>query len=237
MKATLFVPVLNEREGLAAVMPTVPAGLFDQTLIVDGRSTDGSAEWCRAQGYDVYVQEKRGIRHAYIEAWPLIRHELVVTFSPDGNCKVEDLPPLVAKLREGYDMVIASRYLGAAKSEDDSWLTGFGNWMFTTLINLCHRGRFTDAMTIYRGYRASLFRELDLHLEDSYATERLFHTVMGIEPLLSMRAAKRRLRIGEIPSDEPNRIYGKRKLQIFRWGGAYLTQVFRELYHWKPRSA
>jgi hypothetical protein len=31
--------------------------------------------------------------------------------------------------------------------------------------------------------------------------------------------------------NEPARIGGERKLQMFRWGGAYLLQVFRELYH------
>lgn len=34
-------------------------------------------------------------------------------------------------------------------------------------------------------------------------------------------------------ADEPARIGGERKLQIVRWGGAYMTQVFRELYYWR----
>jgi hypothetical protein len=33
--------------------------------------------------------------------------------------------------------------------------------------------------------------------------------------------------------NEPARIGGERKLQMFRWGGAYLLQVFRELYHFR----
>ena len=41
---------------------------------------------------------------------------------------MDDIPVLLEKMEEGYDMVIASRYLDAAKSEDDDWLTGFGNW-------------------------------------------------------------------------------------------------------------
>lgn len=49
------------------------------------------------------------------------------------------------------------------------------------------------------------------------------------EPLLSGRAAKAKLRIGEIPGDEPPRIDGEGKLQILRWGGAYYFQFIREL--------
>lgn len=234
MSVTLLLPILNEIEGLTAIVPTIDRKLFDQILVTDGGSRDGSAEWSSQAGLEVYVQKRKGIRHAYIEAWPLIRSEYVITFSPDGNCKAEDLAKLVAELNTGnYDMIIASRYLGDASSEDDSMLTAFGNWMFTFLINTFFRSRYTDAMTIYRGYRTSLFSELELDKDQSYQTEKYFGTVMGIEPLLSIRAAKRRVRVTEIPSDEPKRIYGKRKLQIVRWGCAYLTQIIREHFSWR----
>jgi hypothetical protein len=61
----------------------------------------------------------------------------------------------------------------------------------------------------------------------------LASTIIGIEPLLSIRCAKQRLSISEIPVSEPARIGGDRKLQVFRWGAAYLLQTFRELYHWR----
>jgi len=233
MKATLFVPVLNEIEGMTAVMPEIKREWFEQILIADGNSTDGTAEKARELGFEVYVQKRPGIRHAYIEAWPLIRGDVVITFSPDGNCLPRDIPPLLAKLGEGYDMVIGSRYFGGARSEDDGLITGFGNWLFTRLINSLHGGAYTDAMGIYRAYRTSLFYELDLHREKSYVTEKICRTVMGIEPLLSVRAAKRKLRIAEVLAVEPKRIHGQRKLQIIRWGGAYLLQVFRERYYWR----
>src|SRR5262245_38753419 len=126
MPVTLFMPVLNEIDGLRAILPRIDRGWFDQILMVDGGSRDGSVDFARAQGVEVYVQKKRGIRHAYIEAWPLVRGDLVVTFSPDGNCPPEALPQLIDALA-GHDMVVASRYLGPARSEDDDAMTGFGN--------------------------------------------------------------------------------------------------------------
>jgi glycosyltransferase involved in cell wall biosynthesis len=233
MKITLFVPVLNEIVGLKAQMPLVPHELFCQILIVDGNSTDGSAQWARTQGYDVYVQKKRGFRHAYIEAWPLIKGDYVLTFSPDGNCKPQDMPKIIEKLKNGYDMVVASRYLDEARSEDDTLVTGFGNWMFTKLINVLHGGHYTDSLGIYRAYRAKLFYELDLHKEESWKDEKYFFTVVGIEPLLSIRAAKKKMRVAEIPSDEPKRGTGARKLQIFRWGAMQLVHTFKEVVYWR----
>lgn len=234
MSVTLFIPTLNEIDGMRVIMPQIRREWVDQILVVDGGSTDGTVDYARAHGYDVVVQQQPGIRHAYIEAFPLVTGEVVITFSPDGNSDPALIPALLAKMREGHDMVIVSRYAPGAHSEDDDALTAFGNWVGTRLINRLHGARYTDAMVMYRAYRTSLFSRLGLDREESYAPERLLRTVIGIEPLLSVRCAKRKLRIAEIPGIEGPRIGGVRKLQPFRWGAAYLLQMFRELYFWDP---
>ena len=127
MKTTLLVMTLNEINGMKAIMPQVDRSWVDQIIVVDGGSKDGTIEWAQENGYEVYVQKQRGFRHAYTEVWPLILGDVVITFSPDGNSVPELIPNLIAKMKKGYDMVIASRYLGDAKSEDDDIVTGFGN--------------------------------------------------------------------------------------------------------------
>ena len=169
-----------------------------------------------------------------MEVWPQVRGDIVITFSPDGNSIPELIPQLIEKMREGYDMIIASRYLGEAKSQDDDWITGFGNWLFTRTVNLLHGGNYTDVMVIYRIYRRAMTQELGLDREDAYRLpERLFRTKISWEPLLSVRAAKAKLRVTEIPGDEPPRIGGERKLQVLQWGAAYFFQFIRELWFWK----
>jgi len=234
MKTTLLVMTLNEIDGMKAIMPRIKNEWVDQIIVVDGGSTDGTIEWSKEQGYQVYVQKKKGFRHAYNEVLPLIEGDVVLTFSPDGNSVPELIPPLLDKMREGYDMVIVSRYLGDAKSEDDDPITAFGNWLFTKTVNVLHGGHYTDAMVIYRAYKTQLIYDLELNKEEGYArAESLFNTNISWEPLLSVRAAKRKLKIGEIPGDEPARIGGERKLKILKWGAAYYFQFFRELFYWK----
>lgn len=238
MKATLLALTLNEIDGARVILPQIDRSWFDQILVVDGGSTDGTIEWCREHGFNVYVQKRKGIRFAYLEVLPLIRGDVILTISPDGNCPVEAIPSLLQKIEEGFDLVIGSRYLGDAKSEDDGMVTGFGNWLFTRTVNLLHGGHYTDAMVIYRAFRRSLIEELDLDKEESYRLpERLFGTIISWEPLMSVRAAKRKKRISEVAVGEPPRIGGKRKLQILRWGAAYYFQFWRELWYWrhKPR--
>ena len=234
MKVTILIPTLNEIDGMKTVMPKVKKHWADQILIVDGQSADGTAEYAKQQGYEVIVQKRKGMRNAYTEALPYIKGDIILTFSPDGNSIPELIPACIAKMREGYDMVIISRYAKGAKSYDDDLITGFGNKMFTTFINLFHGGHYTDAMVIYRAYKKSLIRELQLDQDATYKTEeKLFGTVVSWEPLLSIRCAKRKLKTADIPGDEPAREGGTRKLQILRWGAAYLFEVFREIFVWR----
>jgi glycosyltransferase involved in cell wall biosynthesis len=234
MKVTLLIPTLNEEHGMRTVMPKVKKEWVDQILVVDGNSKDKTVEVSRQMGYDVVIQKTPGIRGAYMDALPYIKGDVILTFSPDGNSIPELIPECINKMKEGYDMVIVSRYAQGAKSYDDDAITGFGNKMFTSFINFFHGGHYTDAMVIYRAYYTRFIKELDLDKDSSFETEeRLFRTKISWEPLLSIRAAKRKLKVVDIPGDEPAREGGERKLQVLKWGAAYMFEVFREIFFWK----
>ena len=237
MKVTLLIPTLNEIDGMKIIMPRINRDWVDQILILDGGSTDGTIEYAKEQDYEVYVQKKRGFRHGYTEILPYIKGNIVVTFSPDGNSIPELIPALVNKIKDGYDMVIVSRYLNGAKSEDDDLITGFGNWLFTKTVNVLYRACYTDVMVIFRAYKTQLIYELDLNKDQAYKIpEKLFSCTVSWEPLLSVRAAKRKLRVSEIPGDEPPRLGGMRKLRIWKWGAAYYFQFFQDLFLWRKNA-
>jgi glycosyltransferase involved in cell wall biosynthesis len=231
MKVTLLALTLNEIEGVKAILPRIPRRHVDQLLVVDGGSTDGTIDWVRDNGYAFHVQRRRGIRYAYLEALPLIEGDVIVSLSPDGNCNPDVIPALIAKMREGYDLVIGSRYMQGVRSEDDDVVTAFGNWLFTRTVNFLYGSRYSDVMVIYRAFTRSLIYELGLDRESSYTLpECLFRTIISWEPLMSIRAAKLGKRIGEVPAGEPPRLGGHRKLQLFRWGAAYYFQIWKERF-------
>ncbi len=238
MKTTLLVPTINEIDGMRAIMPQVKKEWVDEIILLDGGSTDGTVEYAREQGYKVVIQKKKGLREGYMEALPHITGDVIITFSPDGNSLADKIPPLIEKMKQGYDMVIVSRYAPGAKSQDDDIITGFGNWMFTTLIGTLFGYKYTDAMVIYRAYKKDLIYKLGLDRPETYSLpEKLFFTHISWEPVQSMRAAKRKLKIAEIPGDEPPRLGGQRKLQIIRWGSAFLFQIFRDyFFDFEPRA-
>jgi len=234
MKTTIIVPTLNEIQGMSGIMPRIKREWYDQLIIVDGGSSDGTVEYAAENGYLVYVQKEPGIRQAYLEVLPYVEGDVIITFSPDGNSIPELIPDLITKIRDGHDMVIVSRYLNGATSEDDDPVTAFGNWFFTRTVNFLHGGRYTDVMVIFRAYKKQIIYDLDLDKDEGFAAaERLFRTRISWEPLLSVRAAKRKLRVSEIPGDEPARIGGRRKLRVFKWGGACYFQFLREVFFWR----
>lgn len=231
LTSTLLVLAMNECENMKEVMPSLDRSWVDRVLVVDGQSTDGTAEYSREMGYDVIVQSKRGPRNGLVEGFRSIKTDIVIAFSPDGNSPIEDIPKIIAKMHEGYDMVIASRYKGDAISYDDTFASKWANYIFTHSINLFFGGDYTDAMTMYRGFRTRLFYDLKLHEDDSYKPERWFNLVqggLGYEPILSARAALQRLKIAEIPSDEPKRLRGKAKFPKVRGGLGYVAQLALE---------
>ncbi len=233
MKFTLLVTTLNEIDGMRQIMPQIQRNWVDQIIILDGKSTDGTIEYAREKGYFVYVQKQPGLRHGYMEVLEYVEGDVLITFSPDGNSIPELIPCLVEKMKEGYDMVIASRYYQGASSQDDDATTAFGNWMFTRLANILFSAHYTDAMVIYRAYKKQLIYDLQLTEDRWYSTpERLFSCLVSWEPLLSVRAARRKLKLAEIAGDEPPRLGGERKLRVWRWGAAFLFQFWRDFFFW-----
>ena len=220
MKISLVLFTWNEIDGMRAIMPRIKPEWYDELIICDGGSVDGTLEFARENGWNIFVQEKPGAGNAFLESMQRATGDIVITFSPDGNSVPELIPDLIAKMTEGYDIVIVSRYLGDAKSEDDDWLTAFGNWMFTTLVNVLFRAGITDAFVMFRACKSSLAKELNvLEQSNSYQTQ------------LMLRAVKAGKRIGEIPGDEPARIGGVRKMSPLKHGWKELKMIIGEFFN------
>lgn len=198
-------------------MPQIKKEWYDQLIIVDAGSTDGTIEYAKKHGYNLFVQKEKGFGAAFSEAMKKVTGDVAIMFSPDGNSDPKKIPELIQKMKEGYDLVIASRYLEGARSYDDDIVTAFGNKMFTGFVNVLFGSRITDFLVMYRAFRTDLVRELEIHT----------HTVAWGSQIL-LRALKKRLKIGEIPADEPPRIGGVRKMHPVKNGIQELVMILKE---------
>jgi glycosyltransferase involved in cell wall biosynthesis len=220
MKTTLFIPVKNEIESIPVIMPRIKQEWVDEILVVDGNSTDGTYEWFRDNGYNVIRQKSAGLGSAYWECLEIAIGDIIIAFSPDNNSIPELIPPLIAKMREGYEMVIVSRYLDGAKSEDDDLVTAFGNWLFAKIVNLLFRANYTDTLVMYRAFTKQLVKELNI--------ERSHQPIFEMQ--LVVRSAKLHRKVTEIPGDEPKRFAGIRKMRPLYNGSVVLLCILREFF-------
>jgi len=214
----LLLPTLNELQGLRAILPLIDLSLVDQIVVIDGGSTDGTIEYALKMGLTVVSQLRPGLEFAIFDICHALDHDYVIEFSPDGNCMADQLPELVAKLREGYDHVVVSRYLAHAMSHDDHAITAFGNWMFSRLMRPLARFPITDALNIYRGYSRKIILDPDLEF---------YMKGPVLEPLITGICALRDLKAAEIPGDEPVRIGGVTKRSILYNGSMVLLMIVR----------
>lgn len=226
MKSTLLIPTLNEIEALRVIMPQINVSWVDEILFVDGGSTDGTLEYIRELGHQVHSQRGRGFGTAMREGLLRTQNEIIVEFTSDGSSLPEKIPALIGKIREGYDLVIASRYYGDAKSADDTLLTAFGNWMFTALVNSLFGATYTDVLVGYRAYRRSVALSLDLDAAG-----------LSWPCQSSIRFARAGCRVGEIPADEPARIGGVRKMIPHKTGLEILALIARDFAHFENRDS
>ncbi len=214
----LLLPTLNELHGLRAILPLIERSLVDDIYVVDGGSKDGTIEYAWEQGLTLTSQLRPGLHHAIFDIAHVLPHDYVIEFSPDGNCKVEQLPELVAKLQEGYDHVVVSRYLAHAISEDDHVITAFGNWMFSRLMRPLAPFPITDALNIYRGYKREILLDPDVQF---------YMKGPVLEPLITGICGLRGMTATEIPGDEPLRIGGVTKRSILYNGFLVLLMIVR----------
>lgn len=226
LKTTLIIYAKNEIDGMRIIMPQIKKEWCDEIIVIDGNSTDGTYEFCIENGYKVYKQTEVFWGGAYKAGHEHATGDIIIDFSPDGNSKPEAIPLLIDKINEGYDMVVASRYADGAKSEDDSFVTGFGNALFTGLVNFLFRAKYTDVLVIYRAYRKEILKKtrLDRELDHAFTTQ------------VCIRCARSGLKVADIGVDEPKRVGGIQKMNPLRDGFLDLILIIREfLFYWPAK--
>lgn len=220
MKVTVIIPTLNEIDGVKCILPKLKKQkIVDEILIVDGGSTDGTVEYCKNNGFKILTPKISGYGAAIKEGADKAKGEILIEFPGDGSSKPEDIPKLVSKIKEGYDMVTASRYKDGAISYDDDKITRLGNWIFTTMTNLLCRTHYTDSLIGFRACRKKSLKTLKM---DATGLEWVTQS--------SIRFPKNGFKVAEVGCDEPKRIGGKRKMSPIKTGIKILKMIGKEYF-------
>ena len=200
MKKTLVMYTMNEIEGVKGIFEKIPIDLFDQFIVMDNHSNDGTIEFLEEHDVNVIQQKNPGRTNALIEAIEHASGDMIVNLSSDGNENPEDIPKILKKFEEGYEMVTASRFLPESKVdvEDDKLrIRVFGNKICAMLVNLCWGTNVTDTTNALRGFTKSCYKRAKLN---TFGYTENFQ--------LTIRCGKLKIKTTEIPTQELPRIGG-----------------------------
>ncbi|MBV8310185.1 MAG: glycosyltransferase family 2 protein [Planctomycetaceae bacterium] len=227
---SIVIPCLNEEicvgecvdwchQGLQA------AGVSGEILIVDNGSTDRSPDIAAARGARVLRVPKRGLGRAYIDAIPYIKGKYIIMGDSDLTYDFRELKPFIAKLDEGYEFVMGSRFRGYIEPGAMPKLHRyFGTPLTTWLLNLIYGTRYSD---IHCGMRALTYDALQkINIESQsweYASE------------MVLKAARLKLRATEVPirfykDREGRRSHMKRAGWLGPWVAGWLNLKAMFLY-------
>ena len=221
-KVTLVIPAKNEAANLPYVFADIPA-LVDELILVDGHSTDGTAEVARSLRPDVVIVAQRGTGKgdALRLGFAVASGDIVVMADADGSTDLKEIPRFVAALLHGADFVKGSRYMPTGASDDITFLRGLGNSLLSSLVNSLFGTAYTD---LCYGYNAFWRRCLDDVAVDCDGFE--------VETLMNIRAAMCGLDVVEIPSHERARMFGRSNLSVVKDGWRVIRTIAKERVSW-----
>jgi glycosyltransferase involved in cell wall biosynthesis len=224
---SVVVPALNEAKNLPHVFAKLPAGLHE-VIVVDGSSTDGTAEVARSLRPDVKVigQTQRGKGDALRCGFEHATGDILVMLDADGSADPGEIPSFVEALCDGIDFAKGSRFNEGGGSADITRLRSAGNRVLSGSVNLLFG---TDYSDLCYGYNAFWRHCLPVMNVDCHGFE--------VETLINIRIARSGLKVREVPSFEHERIHGQSNLRTFRDGARVMRTIVRERTRRSPSTS
>ncbi len=218
LKVGVAIPALNEEKNIGYVLNALNSFGYDNILVIDGLSKDGTLRVASEKGAKIVLQDGRGkgqairqvLSKSYLDA------DMLILMDADGSMSPEEVPRYVEALYRGADVAKGSRFLKGGGTEDMSFLRKVGNNLMTSTVNLFFASKYTDLCYGFVGLSRKAVQVLAPVLESNN---------FEIETELFIKAKKLGLNIVEVPSWECKRRNGKSKLHSFRDG----VQIFKTI--------
>jgi glycosyltransferase involved in cell wall biosynthesis len=208
------VPAYNESATIEPLLDAVWAlGLDKQLVVVDDGSTDGTADiverWRKGRDGVVFLrQENLGKGAAVRAAIPHADGDISVIQDADLEYDPADVPALIEPIERGVaDVVFGSRLSGGRPQRAYLFWHLVGNRFLSLLTNVLYNTTLSDMETGYKAFRTEVLRSLDLRQND-----------FAIEPEITAKICKRKLRVYELPIAYYGRTYAEGKKITWRDG-------------------
>ena len=197
LELTVVIPCLNEADTIATVVEKAvramrQADIAGEVVVADNGSTDGSQLLATDAGARVVPVTQKGYGAALLGGIVAARGTYVIMGDADDSYDFLELPKFVARLREGYDLVMGCRLPSGGGRVSNGAMPflhrWWGNPMFSAMVRRWFRAPIHDVHCGMRGFSAAFVRELDLRC-----------TGMEFASEMVIKATLASARISEVP--------------------------------------
>jgi glycosyltransferase involved in cell wall biosynthesis len=219
MDVGIVIPAFNEEKNIGHVLSRLNNIGYENILVIDGLSNDGTLKVAAENGARIVLQDGRGKGQAIRQVLQndYLAADVLVLMDADGSMSPHEVPRFVEAIRNGADVVKGSRFLPSGGTYDMTRLRKFGNSVMTHVVNLLYSSNFTDICYGFVALNKTAIKKLSPILESNN---------FDIEAEMFVKAQKLGLNVVEIPSIEYQRKYGVSNLHSFRDGLKIFQKIF-----------
>lgn len=200
----IVIPAYNEQDNIENVVEYIIGNYpqYDYVVVNDG-SKDRTAEICREKGYELLDLPvnlglagafQAGLKYAYIKGY-----SYAIQFDADGQHRPEFIQAMLNRIKEGYDIVIGSRFLNIRKDKSARMI---GSRMITVAIKMTTGIRVSDPTSGMRMFSREMIKEFAQNLN------------YGPEPDTVSYLLKNGARISEVQVKMEERQFGESYLNV-----------------------
>ena len=210
----IIIPAYNEEENIEAVVTFIQQNYnqYDYIVVNDG-SKDRTADICRQNGYELLNLPinlglagafQAGLKYAYLKGYLY-----AIQFDADGQHRPEFIEPMLERIKQGYDIVIGSRFVNMKKGNS---LRMVGSKMITVAIKMTTGIRVSDPTSGMRMFSRNMIKEFAQNLN------------YGPEPDTVSYLLKNGAKISEVPVRMEERQAGESYLNLAN-SGKYMMKM------------
>lgn len=223
MKLSVIIPVFNERETVEEIIRRVQAvqvGLDKEIIIVDDASQDGTRrilENLKTSNLKIFCHSKNEGKGAALRTgFSHAKGDIILIQDADLEYNPQDYPKLLEPILDGRaDIVYGSRFLGGPHRVLFFWHY-VGNKILTTLSNMFSNLNLNDMETCYKVFKREILDRIKLKSKR-----------FGFEPEFTIKVAKLKYKIYEVPISYSGRDYSEGKKIGWKDGLAAIFHIIR----------
>ena len=222
---SVVLSTYNERENLSKLVPVIETilennGINGEIIVVDDNSPDGTSEVARELGKRygnvrlLWRPGKLGPGSAHADGYKFAEGDIIVGMDTDFSHSPYDIPRFVARIKDGFDVVVGSRYINGGQYQVNSLQTlkkSIASRLGNILIRLLSAVPVHDFTTALRAIRREVVHDVETESKgNSFFMEFI------------IKAYREGYKMTEVPIVFRDRISGKSKLSL---GGQSLKMI------------